>query len=283
MTVREAIEKAADQIQRRDAELLVLHVARRDRAWSLAHPEAILGPAEIGEFFGLVARRAAHWPMQYLTGQQEFFGLELKLSEDVLIPRPETELLVEAVLGWAHLAGEGAVLRVVDVGTGSGAIAVALASRLPRAEIVAVDLSPKVRPVVESNAKRLGVADRVRFLESDLLEAFSTQIEAGDQFDVVVSNPPYVPLGDASSMQPEVREYEPHLALFAGEDGLEVYRRLIPQAWQALRPGGLLAMEFGFGQRAALAELLAGWDEVRFQDDYAAIPRIVTAERPARD
>ncbi len=261
----------------------MLHVLRRDRAWLLAHPEARLQSGEIAGFFELVSRRAAHWPLQYLTGQQEFFGLQLQLSPDVLIPRPETELLVEAVLGWAaeqaRSAAENKAWQIVDVGAGSGAIGLALASRLSRAKITALDLSPKVRPVVELNASRLGFADRVRFMESDLLGAFTTEIQAGKRFDIVVSNPPYVPLGDAPSMQPEVRDFEPHLALFAGEDGLAVYRQLIPQAWEALRAGGLLAMEFGFGQRAALAHMLAGWHDVRFAEDYAGIPRLVLAER----
>lgn len=278
MTVDEAINGVTDRIPRRDAELLLLHVVCRDRAWLLAHPEAKIEPGQAAAFLEQVSRRAKHWPLQYLTGRQEFFGLELQLSQDVLIPRPETELLVEAVLQWA--ASQKPALRVVDVGTGSGAIAVALASRLPAAHVTGIDLSSKVQSVVELNASRFGVADRVRFVESDLLEAFTAEIQAGARFDVIVSNPPYVPLSDAPSMQPEVRDFEPHLALFAGEDGLSVYRRLIPQAFEALRPGGLLAMEFGFGQREALAALLTGWRRVHFQDDYAGIPRIAVAERP---
>ena len=278
MTVDEAISGVTDRIPRRDAELLLLHVVCRDRAWLLAHPEARIEPAQAAAFLEQVSRRAKHWPLQYLTGRQEFFGLELQLSQDVLIPRPETELLVEAVLQWA--ASQKPALRIVDVGTGSGAIAVALASRLPAAHVTAIDLSSKVQSVVELNASRFDVADRVRFVESDLLEAFTVGIQEGERFDVIVSNPPYVPLRDAPSLQPEVRDFEPHLALFAGEDGLSVYRRLIPQAFEALRPGGLLAMEFGFGQREALAALLTGWRRVHFQDDYAGIPRIALAERP---
>lgn len=285
MTVQEAIEKGSSRIARRDAELLLLHVVGRDRAWLLAHPEARLEPGQIAGFFSMVERRAQHWPVQYLTGKQEFFGIELEISADVLIPRPETELLVEAVLAWAgqraEAAGEEATgLHVVDVGTGSGAIAVALAKSLRQAWVAAVDISPPVQTVVGLNASRAVVADRVRYFESDLLSVFAADVQGGRRFDVIVSNPPYVPLGDAATLQPEVRDFEPHLALFAGEDGLAVYRRLIPQAWEALRPGGLLAMEFGFGQSEALASLLQPWNGVRFRDDYAGIPRIVVAERP---
>lgn len=277
MTLRDTIEQASQQIQRLDAEVLLLHVAGRDRAWLLAHPEAELSQGETRELMELVSRRAEHWPLQYLTGHQEFFGLDLQLSQDVLIPRPETELLVEAVLEWAESRAE--VSHIVDVGTGSGAIGIALASRLTTARILAIDLSPKVQAVVESNAARAGVHDRVSFVESDLLSALAEDLRGGLRFDVVVSNPPYVPAGDAPAMQPEVRDFEPHLALFAGEDGLAVYRKIIPQAWDALRSGGLLAMEFGFGQRDELAKLLQGWENVRFRDDYAGIPRIVMAER----
>lgn len=279
MTAQEAIGKASSRISRRDAETLLVHLVQRDRAWLLAHPEAVIDDARIAALFDLVERRAAHWPMQYLTGHQEFFGLDLRVSPDVLIPRPETELLVEAVLEWARRAHEP-TLEIVDVGTGSGAIALALAAHLPEAEVTAVDLSPHTRPVVEDNAQRLGLSARIRFLESDLLAVFAEEIAAGKRFDVVASNPPYVPFRDAPEMQAEVRDFEPHLALFAEDDGLAIYRRLIPQAWDALRAGGLLAMEFGFGQRSALAELLRGWDGVRFLDDYAGIPRVALAERP---
>jgi release factor glutamine methyltransferase len=281
MTLQQALAEASAHISRRDAEVLLTHILQRDRAWLFLHTGDELAAADAAAFRELVARRAAHEPMQHLTGVQEFFGLPLRVTRDTLIPRPETEHLVEAVLAWA--ATQPAVqtpgLRLLDVGTGSGAIALTLAKHLPQAEIVACDLSPAALEVAGSNARELGLEQRVRFVLSDLLEAFDAELQQGRRFNAVVSNPPYVSTGDAAEMQPEVRDFEPHSALFAGDDGLGVYRRLIPQAHAALTPGGLLAMEIGFGQREALAELLSGWKDVRFLDDYAGIPRVVLATR----
>ena len=279
MSIRQAITRASDHIGRRDAETLLLHILGRDRAWLLAHPEAEFSTAEDAIFEGLVRRRAAHEPLQYLTGHQEFFGLDLQVTPDVLIPRPETEILVEAVLFWAQ-GSQQTNQKIVDIGAGSGAIALALAANLPAATIIALDLSRAALDVAQRNASRLALAERVRFVPSDLLQALQPEIAAGQLLDAVVSNPPYVPDGDASGMQPEVRDFEPQTALFAGPDGLAIYRRLIPQARTALRRGGLLALEFGFGQSSALTELLSGWNAVRFLDDLAGIPRVALAERP---
>ncbi len=288
MTLKQLLDETSRRILRRDAETLLVHLAGRDRAWLLAHPETDLPPETLAHFDALVSRRQANEPLQYLTGRQEFFGMELHVTPDVLIPRPETELLVEAALGWIrqHVSAvhtgqdQGGALRIVDVGTGSGAIALALAKMLPDAEVWSVDLSEAALRVATANAERLALKSQVRFVQSDLLQSALPPQAASGSFDVVISNPPYVPAGDASALQPEVRDFEPHLALFAGDDGLEVYRRLIPQAWQALRHGGLLAMEFGFGQKESLAGLLAGWLDIRFLNDYAAIPRIVLANKP---
>jgi release factor glutamine methyltransferase len=277
MHVRDAIAEGAALIPRRDAETLLAHVLGRDRVWVFAHPEAELAAEQAAVFGQLVERRAAQEPLQQLTGWQEFYGLNLRVTSDTLIPRPETEGLVEAVLAWA--AETGGSLRVVDVGTGTGAIALALAAHLKDAEVMAGDLSEAALEVARENAERLGLDEQVRFVRSDLLAGFEGEMDAGALFDVVVSNPPYVPEGDAATMQREVVNYEPAMALFAGEDGLDLYRRLIPEAWAALRVGGLLAMEFGFGQREALRELLQAWGEVRFLDDYAGIPRVVLAIR----
>jgi release factor glutamine methyltransferase len=272
MTLRDALIEASAGIDRRDAEVLLAHVLERDRAWLLAHPEAELSAALLAEFRERVTRRAAREPLQYITGGQEFFGFGLHVTPATLIPRPETEHLVEAVLAWAALRSP-ATLRVLDVGTGSGAIAIALAKKLPSAEVSACDLSTAALAVARGNAEHLGA--RVRFVASDLLEAFAEH----PHFDVIAANPPYVPQTDSATLQSEVRDFEPHLALFAGADGLDVYRRLIPQARSALRPGGLLAMELGFGQQEPLRELLAGWSDVRFVEDYAGIARVVLAER----
>jgi release factor glutamine methyltransferase len=267
MTIREHLNEAATRIARRDAEVLLGHVLGRERSWLLGHSEEAVSGERVAAFNALVERRAGHEPLQYLTGVQEFFGLPLRVTRATLIPRPETEHLVEAVLAWAR--SQARPLRILDVGTGTGAIAIALAKNL-NASIAACDLSTDALAVAEENARSNGVT--VRFEKSDLLAAF-----AGETFDAIVSNPPYVPVGDAAEMQPEVRDFEPHSALFAGEDGLAIYRRLVVEAHAALTPDGLLAMEFGFGQREALRTLLAGWKDVRFIDDYAGIPRVVLA------
>lgn len=285
MTVREALAEASAAIARRDAEVLLAHTLECDRAWLLAHPEAELTLAQVEALRSLSARRAAREPLQYLTGVQEFYGLKLRVTPDTLIPRPETELLVEAVLRWAaerSQRGESRRLRIRDIGTGTGAIALALAANLPDAEITGSDISAAALAVARGNAERLGLS--VTLIESDLLHGFTAgERTMQERYDAIVSNPPYIPNTDAPTLQPEVRDHEPPTALFGGRDGLDVYRRLMPQALHALRPGGLLALEIGFGQRDALAALLseAGWAEVRFLDDLQSIPRVVTAVRPA--
>ncbi|HEY1742776.1 MAG TPA: peptide chain release factor N(5)-glutamine methyltransferase [Granulicella sp.] len=277
MTIHDALTNAAPRIARRDAETLLSVVLGSERAWVLAHPEAELDAPHAETFFEFVTRRDIGEPLQYITGVQEFYGLELHVTPDVLIPRPETEHLIEAVLAWAAMQPDA--LRIVDIGTGSGAIAIALAAHLPSAEVIATDISPSALAVARGNAERLGFGQRIRFVQSDLLSGVDAEIAAGMRFDVVASNPPYIPAGDAAEMQREVVAHEPHTALFAGKLGLDIYQRLIPAAHSALRGGGLLAMEIGFGQRHALEHLLIDWADVRFVDDYASIPRIVLAEK----
>jgi release factor glutamine methyltransferase len=314
MTLRDALLEASTSVSRRDAETLLAHILRRDRAWLLAHADDDLSAPDLDTLRSLVARRTAQQPLQHLTGTQEFFGLALRVTPDVLIPRPETEHLVEAVLDWARQQ-PNPHLRIADVGTGSGAIAIALASVLEHASLTAIDVSPAALAVALDNAGRLGVAGRIHFLEGDLLtpllaphvprdplasfdplgslvsgsNPFDTVFTAAaplnpafstPTFDVIASNPPYVALDDATTLAPEVREHEPPLALYAGANGLDIYRRLIPQAFDLLRAGGLLALEIGYGQRDALTELLANWNSVRFLDDYASIPRVALATRP---
>lgn len=276
MTLREAMAAALTRLagdpelrssSQQDAEYLLLHRLQISRAALRAHPLRELTAEELAGYEADVARRLRHEPIQYITGEQEFYGLRLRVTPTVLIPRPETEHLVEAVA--ARLAG---AVRILDVGTGSGAIALALAKELPEAIVTAVDLSPAALAVARSNASALGFAKRVRFLESDLLEAID-----GEKFDAVVSNPPYVPEGDRAGLAAQVREFEPGMALFGGNSGLDVYRRLIPQAYESLEVGGLLAMEIGFGQREAVAGLLDGWREIEFVDDLQGIARVVMA------
>ncbi|MGC0778144.1 MAG: peptide chain release factor N(5)-glutamine methyltransferase [Candidatus Acidiferrum sp.] len=271
------------------AELLLLHVANRDRAWLYAHPEEILSAETTTQYFALVQRRANGEPTQHLTGKQEFWGLEFEVTPDVLIPRPETEHLIEVALDRLalrvgrspRLAGNG--ITLVDVGTGSGCIAIALAKELPDATVYAADISAAALDVARRNAARLGFADRIQFFESNLLEAFSPLATRHSplSFDLIVCNPPYVGRRDAEILSQEVRDHEPPTALFAGEEGYELYGALIPQAARHLKPGGLLVLELGYNSLPAVQPLLdpSHWTNVGVTNDLAAIPRVLAAER----
>ncbi|HSY36970.1 MAG TPA: peptide chain release factor N(5)-glutamine methyltransferase [Acidobacteriaceae bacterium] len=283
MTLREALTEAAASIDRRDAETLLAHLLFRDRPWLIAHSDTELSSTLLRSYRALVSRRAAKEPIQYLIGHQEFYGLMLRVTRDTLIPRPETELLVEAVLRWVAARPASPPPRILDIGTGTGAIALALASKLPLAHITASDLYPAALAIAEHNAARHHLVHRVTFLQSDLLAA--PQLQSAPPFDVIVSNPPYVSLYEAATMSDEVLKHEPHSALFAGVEGLDIYRRLLPAAHAALKPEGLLALEFGFGQLDALRTLFekptnGPWQDLQFLNDYAQIPRIALATRP---
>ena len=270
MNFKDALSSGAERVSARDAELLLRYATRRDKAYLLTHPDAELTAKQQATYEEWLSRRAKHEPVQYITGEQEFYGLTLRVTPDVLIPRPETEHLVEAALARAT---RDSATRIADVGAGSGAIAIALAHKLPQAQLTALDRSPAALAVALGNAQRHEVADRVRCMESDLLRAVSRE-----RFDMIVSNPPYVP--DNEELEPQVRDFEPHDALFAGPTGLEVYQRLIPQAWKTLRPQGWLLLEIGHGQLDALAVLLGGWRDVRFIEDLQGIPRVACARKP---
>ena len=288
MNLRQALNTAATQLAKdkdlsaaanRDAELLLLHTLQIPRVTLIAHPERELTSSQQTLYQRSIDRRLRHEPIQYITGRQEFYGILLEVTPAVLIPRPETEHLVEAVL---HLLPSDQPLMIADIGTGSGAIAIALAARLPQARITALDLSPAALTVAAANARTHGVSDRIRLLHSDLLNALPYDTPGGgegDKFDAIVSNPPYIPESDRSALHPQVRDHEPLTALFAGEQGLDLYRRLIPQAWSALKANGLLALEIGHGQRDALATLLADWQRVTFVDDLQGIPRVALARK----
>jgi release factor glutamine methyltransferase len=278
------------------AELLLLHVATRDRTWLYSHPEENL-PQEITDrFFALIARRAAGEPTQYLTGKQEFWGLEFEVTPAVLIPRPETEHVIEVALDRLALRelragrpqktiGEG--LKITDIGTGSGCIAIALAKELPKAEFVATDISGAALEVAGRNAVRHGVGERIRFVQGDLLErsgderTTSGETAAPPLFDLVASNPPYLGRRDAPTLAREVREHEPADALFGGEEGYELYGDLISQSATSLSPGGILVLELGHDSLAAVQPLLdaANWTSVGITNDLAGIPRVIAAEK----
>jgi release factor glutamine methyltransferase len=284
MTISQALQSATERLAAdtslrdsasRDAELLLMHAASLTRAALIAYPERELEGAQSAAFEAAIARRLRHEPIQYITGSQEFYGLELAVSSAVLIPRPETEHLVESVV---ELLPHNRATVIADVGTGSGAIAIALAANLPLATVTALDLSPAALEVAEANVRTHWLQDRIRLLLSDLMGGLAPAEQTG-HFDAIVSNPPYVPSTDAASLHPQVREFEPASALYAGPDGLEIYRRLIPEAAAALKPGGLLALEIGYGQREPLATLLRGWHEVRFVDDLQGIARVALARR----
>jgi release factor glutamine methyltransferase len=259
---------------RRDAETLLLHLfPGKNRAWLLSHADKKLSDEQAGHYAALLERRYKGEPIQYITGEAEFYGLSFLVTSEVLIPRPETEHLVERVIELAPLFRKP---RIVDVGTGSGAIAVALAHERPDAVITATDFSRAALDLARRNAERIGFADRIRFLEGDLLAPVQ-----GERFDFVVSNPPYVSTADRDSLSVEVREHEPALALFAGDDGLDVYRRLIPDAFSVLEAGGFLVLEIGYGQSDAVAALLtkSGFGRIEFVPDLQGIARVACGQR----
>jgi release factor glutamine methyltransferase len=267
---------------RADAELLLQHALYVNKAWLLAHGDDCLAAQSVARYCELITRRRAGEPIQYITGEAEFLGLPLRVAPGVLIPRPETEHLVEKAL---EFAAQFVSPRIVDIGTGSGAIAIALAHALPRAEILATDISEVALAMAASNAERNRLAERIRFVRADLLAPVGADIVANERglsgFDIVVSNPPYVPEADRASLAVEVRDHEPALALFAGEDGLAVYRRLILDAFGALATDGWLALEIGFGQADSIADLLAaaGFRNAAFTPDLQGIPRVASAQR----
>lgn len=265
---------------RMNAELLLMFTLDCDRAYLHAHPEREMSEEERTRFDAALVERARGVPAQYITGHQEFWGLDLIVTPAVLIPRPETEHVVESVLELVHKVGGGRqqcpphTITIIDVGTGSGCIALALAKELPDAEIHATDISLEALEIARANAARLGFDNRIQFHEADLLQG------SGLEFDLVVSNPPYVGESEEDQVQLEVRKFEPRNAVFAGPTGLEVIQRLIPQARAALSPGGWLVMEISGTIAEKTRPLLPEWDEVSIIPDLQAIPRVVRARKP---
>jgi release factor glutamine methyltransferase len=312
MDIRAALKEGMAQLRAAQipshtlaAELLLMYALERDRAWICGHPEEFLDPPAVEKFLALIARRAAGEPVQYLTGKQEFWGLEFEVTPAVLIPRPETEHVMEVAL--ARLGERGIkihmdtgapreTLRVADVGTGSGCLAVALAWELPHAEVCATDISAPALEVARRNAARHGVAARIHFLQADLLtglenidrssvgvrHAVPPSTQRGPLFDLIVSNPPYIARNDAEQLQREVRDHEPHAALFGGPTGTEMYQRLIDQARDLLRDRGILVLELGHDSAEhvrGIFDAQPAWTKVAITMDLAGIPRVLAAER----
>jgi release factor glutamine methyltransferase len=255
-----------------DAEVLARHVLCWDRATLLARGRDQAPPGFETAFSGVIERRIRREPVAQIVGHREFWGLEFDVTPDVLIPRPETELLVEEAIAFGR---ERSCRAVVDVGTGSGSVAVSIACELPDAHVTATDCSERALRVARRNAIRHGVADRMTFVTTDLLAGLE------GSFDLIVSNPPYIPDGDAETLQPEVVRFEPHPALFGGPDGLSVIRRLLEDASQRLATGGRVILEFGAGQEDDIRRIAteSRWRVIQIRDDLQRIPRTAVLER----
>jgi release factor glutamine methyltransferase len=265
---------------RLNAELLLMFALSCDRAYLYAHPERDLTADEQARYEAALAERARGAPAQYITGHQEFWGMDFIVTPAVLIPRPETEHIIETVLEVVRAGGHEyppppGPLRIVDVGTGSGCIALALAKEFPGAEIHATDISSALE-IARANAARHQLEGRIHFHKADLLEGLSSG------FDFIVSNPPYVGESEEDQVQLEVRKFEPRSAVFAGPTGVEVIARLIPQSHAVLRPGGWLILEISGTIADKTKRLLKGWDDVGIVNDLQSIPRIARARKPRR-
>jgi len=262
------LDDARISVPRLTAEVLLAHAIGCERTWLYAHSNEELREVWWVHYGRYLHQRLNGAPTQYVTGRQEFYGRDFRVTPDVLIPRPETEHVIEAALELAHNAQ-----NILDIGAGSGAIAVTLALELAAARVTAADISSAAVRIAAANTFRL--CARVNFVVADLAACFPER-----SFDLVVSNPPYVPSTDRANLQREVRDHEPAVALYGGEDGLEVYRRLIPEAQRVLAPRGRLILEIGYATNEAVGAMLASWTEVEMRTDLAGLPRVMTARRP---
>ncbi|MFZ5596240.1 MAG: peptide chain release factor N(5)-glutamine methyltransferase [Bacillota bacterium] len=274
------LEKRNQGAGRIDAEVLLAHAVGMDRVSLYREGLMELSREQEALFRSLVERRAAGEPAAYITGRKEFMGLDFAVSPAVLIPRPETELLVEVALGYLKkidLSNGAKPPLVVDVGTGSGAIAVSLAVKMERAKIYATDISPAALKIARENAKRLA-GEKVEFIPGDLMDSLKAFLPRGS-VDLVTANLPYVPTGDIQSLMADVRDYEPRLALDGGADGLDLYRRLVPEAFEMLSPGGLLLMEIDPGQVRSISKILGSRWIIQVFKDLAGRERLISAEK----
>jgi len=283
-SIAEAILQGAHQLRqagvpeaRREAGSLLAYVLERDRSFILSHAEDAIDAEKTERFLQCLERRARGEPLQYITGRQEFFALEFEVTPAVLIPRPETELLIETAL---KLFSESDDVSFCDVGTGSGCIAITLLHERPQARAVGIDVSPRALVVAQRNAARHRVTERIEFVLSDCFAALDP---SQSSFDLIVSNPPYVEAGAIESLQREVRDFEPQVALAAGADGLAVIRRLLLEAPAFLKTGGHFLFEIGFTQAAAVKRLLdpKHWQLVAIHADLQGIPRTVVLQKLA--
>jgi release factor glutamine methyltransferase len=285
-TISEAIAEGARQLQssgvdeaRRAAGVLLCHALGIDRTHLLTKAGQQIDEPDYRAYLRLIGRRAAGEPSQYVTGHQEFYGLDFIVTTAVLIPRPETEFLVEQVIKLARESQLSAPL-IADIGTGSGCVAVAVAASLPNAKVLATDVSSAALGVARKNAERHGAGRRIEFLEGDLLEPLARR-GLEESVDILASNPPYVEERGPEPVQPEVRDWEPHAALFGGADGLDFYRRLLVDGLKYVRPGGYFVFEIGYDQLDAISGLIAGpsWELTEVTNDLQGIPRTLTVRK----
>ena len=284
-TILKLIKWTADYLSKKgilsarlDAELMLAYLLKTDRTHLYMNFDQPLNKDELTSFKKLLERRAKHEPLQYITGFQEFWSLPFKVSPSVLIPRPETELLVEeSIRELSKRFSKSDLIEILDIGTGSGALAAALASELKGAHVTGVDISPAAVKLAQENIKANDLSSSVSIMEGDLFEPVSDK-----QFNLIVSNPPYIPHSDINGLQPEVTRFEPLSALDGGDDGLDYYRRIIPESIKHLTPGGWLMLEHGIGQSGDIISIFKETDaftDIASINDLAGIDRVVKGKR----
>jgi release factor glutamine methyltransferase len=260
-----------------EASLLLGHATGTDRLGLITRTGDTLSAEQMRTFEGLMARRLKREPLQYILGETEFMGLKFAVSPAVLVPRPDTETLVEAVLDLEETRNSAVPVTVADIGTGSGAIAISLAKSLPYLKVIGVDISPEAIVIAQANAERLGVSEQVSFRLGDMLGALEGPVR------YLISNPPYIAAEEMAGLEPEVRDYEPHLALTPGADALHFYRLFAQEGAAFVEPGGYLVLEVGAGQSRDVAALLEArpeeWETPTFVEDLGRIERVVIARR----